>query len=415
MQRVQPPDSTVAPGADQPISLAVGYSVLRAGTGDTLRACIVIPHVDAPRALSLDLGAMRLAADVGTTSTLLLAGVPEDIVRLAARHPDRVLLLSVDTLSRARAAMPCVSGQAVMPGAPAQGLEATARTAFNSFLNHAVTAGGVHAENHRVRTRQPQSEAFVRRSLAVVKKLAPTSVVGVTAVSIKASANGAATTGPLAVAQLTAQLAQTRPGLAEYLDRPAHDAGATPGPGMSELDLFALLHSCAPAAMHRHFGMKPGLTQAPISAICDATGLSALLPEAVSKAADSVFAQSFADAYAVALYAARRGKEAALALVASVRATRAAAGDYDIYTLAPLSHDTKATLSIMATTLQLCGDAMSSMGTDELFEQSRFAAIEGLAAWMQQHGADYDLATQVIQSMQRISSVLASQTTGGTA
>jgi hypothetical protein len=408
MQRAQPIETTVARDADQSASLAVGYSVLRTGAGDALRACIVIPHVHVPRALALDQGAMRLLVDVGVSSDLLLVSLPDDIVRLIARHPDRVLLLSVDTLSRARVAVPCVFGQPLSHRSTPQETEATARSAFNGFLNHAVAAGGVQAENSRVRTRQPQTESFVRRSLAVVKNLAPGAAVGVTTRSIKASACGSSISGPLAVAELTAQLVRTLPGLAALLEpsSPA-PAGASADPGLGELDIFALLHNCAQLAVHRHFGSNLGFTHTPVSVVCEATGLVESLPASVAKAADSVFAQSFADAHAVAVYAARRGKDAALALAANVRAKRSAAGDYDTYSLAPLSHDTKSALSTMTTTLHLCGDTMASMDADELFEQARFAGIEGLAAWMQRHGADYDAATRVIQSLQRISPILA--------
>lgn len=84
-----------------PTPKPVGYSVLRAGNAAAPDFCVTTPHVDTPKAITLDETGKRLEIDVGG-ARLLLAQLPDDLVLALRREPSRVLLVSVDTLSRAR-------------------------------------------------------------------------------------------------------------------------------------------------------------------------------------------------------------------------------------------------------------------------------------------------------------------------
>jgi hypothetical protein len=84
-----------------PTSKHVGYSILRAGKAGAEQICVTMPHVDAPRSISLNEAKKRLEIDVGG-ARLLLAQLPDDLVQALKREPRRVLLVTVDTLSRLR-------------------------------------------------------------------------------------------------------------------------------------------------------------------------------------------------------------------------------------------------------------------------------------------------------------------------
>lgn len=90
---------TPVPPTPKPLAKSVGYSVLRAGEGPDSEVCLLVPHVNSLRALSLDAISKSLELDAAG-ARLALTELPSDVVTLLAREPRRVLLVSVDTLSR---------------------------------------------------------------------------------------------------------------------------------------------------------------------------------------------------------------------------------------------------------------------------------------------------------------------------
>ena len=84
-----------------PVPKSIGYSVLRAGDGAAAEVCILVPHLTALKSATFDPIAKRLET-AGTGARLALTEIPEDVATLLAKEPHRVLLVSVDALSRAR-------------------------------------------------------------------------------------------------------------------------------------------------------------------------------------------------------------------------------------------------------------------------------------------------------------------------
>jgi hypothetical protein len=84
-----------------PLPKAVGYSVMRSGDGIAAEVCLLVPHVNPMKSLAFDPIAKRLDADV-SGARIALTELPADVAALLAREPQRVLLVSVDDLSRAR-------------------------------------------------------------------------------------------------------------------------------------------------------------------------------------------------------------------------------------------------------------------------------------------------------------------------
>lgn len=84
-----------------PIPKPVGYSLLRAGEGPAAEVCILVPHLATLKSASFDPIAKRLET-AGAGARLALTEIPSDVAALLAKEPHRVLLVSVDALSRAR-------------------------------------------------------------------------------------------------------------------------------------------------------------------------------------------------------------------------------------------------------------------------------------------------------------------------
>lgn len=92
------PAETPAHGRD-----AVGYTVLRAGPAgsELAETCLVAPYAGTIHSARLDAAGRALVLSVADAH-LTLSALPEDVVSLLSRAPERVLLVLVDTLSRAR-------------------------------------------------------------------------------------------------------------------------------------------------------------------------------------------------------------------------------------------------------------------------------------------------------------------------
>lgn len=78
---------------------STGYTVMRAGRLPEMDVCLALPHVGVPLSAKFDAISKRLELDLGATR-LLLAELPTDVVALMSKSPDRVLVITVDTLSQ---------------------------------------------------------------------------------------------------------------------------------------------------------------------------------------------------------------------------------------------------------------------------------------------------------------------------
>jgi len=271
-------------------------------------------------------------------------------------------------------------------------LEAKARQDFNAFLNRAVASGGIAIEHVRVGGRQPETEAFIRKTSAALAELSPDTSVAISVTEVKSQVSGS-----IGLAQACAIQLASGEGSAYLARRQAPSASAS-------LGAFTMLHSLASLELARRYVTSPAFATGGVSVALHATGLIKSVPPAVATAADSVFVQSFSDVYAIALLACVHGNGAALAVLDQVEGARSATGDYGQFSLAPLSHDTKAALSVLRAGLR-AGVDFSAMGDEELFSAARTAASDGLAAWMQGAGVPYETSTSLLQALEQLAFV----------
>jgi hypothetical protein len=78
-----------------------GYSVLRVGAGASSQFCVATAHVEVPQRAVFNRGAGTLELDFGGAQVLLSA-LPSDLVEAIRADASRVMVVSVDTLARAR-------------------------------------------------------------------------------------------------------------------------------------------------------------------------------------------------------------------------------------------------------------------------------------------------------------------------
>lgn len=81
----------------------LGYSVMRTHKSGELHVCLVLPHIAEVQSFGM--------SGKGNVAHLTLGGVqvslgsmPNDVVALLHSHPERLLLVTVDSLSRVRCA-----------------------------------------------------------------------------------------------------------------------------------------------------------------------------------------------------------------------------------------------------------------------------------------------------------------------
>lgn len=269
---------------------------------------------------------------------------------------------------------------------------------FNAFLNRVVTNGSVSAEHRRVRSRQPENEVFVRKALVAVQKLAPEVQIKSTATELTA---GHQVHGRDALSAGAEQLLSSKSEMARYLGLPGHER-----PTLRPIELFSLLQMHAFSAISRSmtatplFGSSAGLIGVGMSA--QATKLD----PRIRGAADSVFAQSFADVHAVKMVAIADGSDAALELLNEVYRRRESAGDFGKFSTLPLSQDSCAALEIMRSELG-AGKDFAAMAREERWGHSLWVAAEGLGVWMLKNGASPDAATAVTNAIESMGQVLA--------
>lgn len=278
----------------------------------------------------------------------------------------------------------------------------SARDHFNGFLNRAVKSGAMDVQHVRVQTRQPATEVFARKAVVAIKRVAPKTGITTTVIELKTGAMS----GPAALAEAAALFLDAHPALACYLGQP------TPGvkvsaidDGMSESDLFYVLHSYSRYEVSKRFSAAPVFGSGAGTVVGGLTEFGSNIPAGIMKAVDSVHAHSFADVHAISLRAAFGGNDAGLAMMKEVMATRDSGSDFGAFSLAPLSQDSRTAVEILRAQMTN-GNDFSQMSRDDLWVNSRWAAAEGMAAWMQSHGVGYRDATSMISGLGAVSHVI---------
>ncbi|MEJ6002711.1 hypothetical protein [Paucibacter soli] len=383
-------------------AMRVGYSVLWAGPPGDLEVCLVMPTIEAPLGAHFLRDQRELVIE-GACVALALPSLPADVARLISVDLTRVLLVGVDTLSSVRFSSRfdrLVSGLA-------GGEQQTPASLFNDFMTRAVRGGDLRVEHRRVRTRQPENEAFVRKALAAVERL--TSGTEISA-SIAELTLGQATPGRSNLASAAAAYLASHPVLAQYLGEPADSVGGS-NSVILPLELFSLLHAYAFHEIGQGLKAIPDFGASASVVAAALSGQSGVIRPRVLGAADSVFAQSFADVHAISMAAAVDGLESAKTMLAEVRRRRAASGDFAAFSLAPLSHDTSMALDILSGELNRNQD-FKCISRDQLWGQSLWMAAEGLGAWMVRHGASSKTAAAVVQALEIAGQIVASASGG---
>lgn len=95
---------TTSAACEKPAPRATGYSVLRAGRLPDMNVCLALPHISAPVSATFDPVGRRLELDLGP-ARLLLPELPADVVALMKRAPERVLVVTVGSLTQARSSV----------------------------------------------------------------------------------------------------------------------------------------------------------------------------------------------------------------------------------------------------------------------------------------------------------------------
>lgn len=80
-------------------SHAVGFSIMRTGSGADARACIVTPYGGRIDGIALEGEVLKLK--VGAAE-MVVGPIPASVLDLLKKSPQSVLLLSVDSLARVR-------------------------------------------------------------------------------------------------------------------------------------------------------------------------------------------------------------------------------------------------------------------------------------------------------------------------
>ncbi|MFK4705774.1 hypothetical protein ABIC83_002613 [Roseateles asaccharophilus] len=367
----------------------VGYSVLRFGSPMMMEVCIVMPAIEEIGAIAVDADGRKVEVK-GLHATLTLPELPIDVSRLAAIDPSRILLVAVDTLSIPRSACR-LNVQRAQQGAE----KPSPSVLFNEFLNSAVKSGGFSVEHRRIRSRQPESEVFVRKSMFVVEQLTKGIQIDVKKSELRI---GYANSGREYLADAAVDFLTSHPALARYLDEPISPTSSG-SPALPVTDLFSVLHAYAFHEMGAGLGASTSFGSLAAAAAVALSGQTGRIRERVLRAADSVFAQSFADVHAIALCAAFDGAAAANLMLSEVRRRRTAGGDFENYSLAALSHDTSSALDLLADDLRRNQDH-HLLTRDQLWGRSLWMASESLGAWLAKHGTPQDVIAAVLQALE---------------
>jgi hypothetical protein len=273
----------------------------------------------------------------------------------------------------------------------------TARTQFNEFMAAAAASGHLGVQHIRVGARQPSTEVFARKAAVALNEFSPKVEILASVVDVRSLGS----TGPSTLGEAAAVVMRADPRLERYLGSPRdfHASKLTPSDEreVNLVDLFDLLSAQSHFEAGARLSNAPALAGSMVSAASALTGSSAG-DEGFRFAADSVYSQSLADVHAISLIAAFDGKPAALRVLEEVCEIREAAGDFGRYSMAPLSQDTKAALTVLRASLQ-GSQNYQAMTRDEVWDNSKWIASEGVAAWMQSKGAEYSDVNKISLGM----------------
>ena len=81
----------------------LGYSVMRTHKKGELSVCLVLPHVAELQSLVMSAKGNDAQLTLGGVQ-VCLGSIPNDVVALLLSHPERILMVTVDSLSRVRCA-----------------------------------------------------------------------------------------------------------------------------------------------------------------------------------------------------------------------------------------------------------------------------------------------------------------------
>lgn len=276
---------------------------------------------------------------------------------------------------------------------------------LNSFLNKARETGQLDVTPARLGGPTPVVDIFASKLIAVIRNLAP---------EVKVTLNS-----PVNIKSRVAQpgAIDARPSLMTWsmaVNNAAPDllAGAVaPAPSASftteMLDEYAALH----AASHQAYGER--MQNAPASGFGLAAGVIGNNVRGVSidgvgfsRCVDSVFMNSYAEAFAVTSFARRHGSKMALELIEAVRNVRSTTGEFDRYSSFPQSFDTEHALGNLAMELRN-GAVYGKLGRDDLVAHAMSVAASSVGAWMTKHGANPDVAEGLVDRIDMASKGLA--------
>lgn len=127
-------------------------------------------------------------------------------------------------------------------------------------------------------------------------------------------------------------------------------------------------------------------------------GLRNAPPSQLAKGVDSVFQQSFADAFAIYLMAATEGRQSAGALVDEVIGLRRQLGDFDQFSITPLSQDTE--VALLAAKAKLSGPVeIDAQSRYQLASMALVAASMSMGAWLEKNKLPAQRTAAVLSSV----------------
>lgn len=249
----------------------------------------------------------------------------------------------------------------------------SASQALNNFLNFAAREGGLRIEHVRHTVRQVESEVYVRKVTASFHAIAPSATVDVKVTDVPG----------MGLNQASAELAHTA------LRLPA-------GLQADPMERFTLHQAATMRDWAAQFAEAPAFAHSPVTVTCGVTPL--VTDEALLRAADSVFLQSMADVNAISRIAAESNKETAIKVASFVSKRRELNGDFTLYSLAPLSMDTKYAIQLLVGRLNMGAD-LTQKTSAQLLADAVMLARTSLSSWLEEHGVKRKNAVKLAESL----------------
>lgn len=272
--------------------------------------------------------------------------------------------------------------------------------ALNSFLHGAVKNGHLEIEHVRHAVRQPESEIFVRKVAAAFHSKASKAEVRVNVTEVAGAKLN------LALAEIAHQSLLSR-------DQSASDS----------LTRFALMQSSTIRDWSLRFKDTPAFIHSPITVAC---GVSPMVQdEELLRALDSVFLQTLADVHATLRLAAESGAERAVEVAQVVMDRRTNSGDFSLYSLAPLSQDTRYGMELTMGRLGRRSENvkkqfganeeladLAHMSSAQILDLAIVLATDGMSGWLERHGVDPARATKLCDTFSSLIRTLSAPQTG---